>query len=192
MVKRILTFHILVLANLLLTNSSYAYTEKEYAIYQEAMNTPVSISEKESYKLISKKYKISAEEVETTVEKVMGEIYAGGSQSSEERKQKIKTTLSKITKVKNIIVSGDFANVSYIHNETAWDIKDVKNKVLKSMPKILQAIFTIQGIERARLTVFFPSIGGGEKKVAIVECGKADFNINKSVNEYALTVYPLR
>ena len=73
-------------------------------------------------------------------------------------------------------------------NDYDLGVKEVK--VLNGMPKVFESIFTVQGIERARLTAYFPAIGGGEKKVAIVECYKFDFSINKSVNAYDLTVYP--
>ena len=190
MFKKVAMFYVLGLIVLSLVTVVHAYTEQEYKIYQELMDTPMSISEMEAHKRIGKKHGISEKEVDTIVKRVMKEIYSGGSSSNKKKKQKIEDAINRITNVKNVIVSGDFVNVSYIHKGTAWDIKDVKNKVLNGMPKVFESIFTVQGIERARLTAYFPAIGGGEKKVAIVECYKFDFSINKSVNAYDLTVYP--
>ena len=192
MIKRVAMFYVLGLIVLSLVNVVYAYTEQEYKIYQEVMDTPMSISEKEAHRRVGKKYGISAKEVDAIVERVMKEIYSGGSSASKEKKQKVEDAVNRITEIKHVIISGDFANVSYTHKGTAWTVKDVKNKVLNGMPKILESIFTVQGIERARLTAYFPVIGSGEKKVAIVECYRFDFSINKAVNVYDLTVYPLR
>lgn len=173
-------------------NIVHAYTEREYSIYQDVINTPMSVPEKEALSRVGKKYGITAKEVKLIVDEVMQELYSGGSNSNKNKKQKIEEALGSDIKIKDVIVSSDFANVSYIQTGGAWDSEDVKKKVLEGMPEILDSIFTVQGIERARLTAFFPVVDGGEKKVAVVECYKSNFNINKTVDKYDLTVYPLK
>jgi hypothetical protein len=174
----------------LLTNVVHAYTEREYSIYQDVINTPMSVPEEEALRRVGKKYEITAKEVKAIVDGVMQELYSGGSNSNKDKAQKVEEALGGDIKIKNVIVSSDFANVSYIQTGGAWDTEDVKKKVLKGMPEILESIFTVQGIERARLTAFFPTVDGSDKKVAEVECLKSDFNTNKAVDKYHLTVYP--
>ncbi|MEX0999508.1 MAG: hypothetical protein WD000_06060 [Thermodesulfobacteriota bacterium] len=177
---------------IMLSNFVYAYTETEYAIYQEVINTPMSVSENEALRRVGKKYGMSVDETKATVNKVMEELYSGGSKAKNNKKQKVEDSINHINnvKVKSVSVSMDYAAVTYVYSGVAWNDKDVVKKVTSGMPEILKAIFNVQGIERAKIKAFYPADGGEDKKVAVVECYKSEFNVNKSVDMYELTVYP--
>ncbi len=191
MIRNIAKFAFFVLLVLSLANTVNAYTDREYAIYNEVINTPMSVSDAELYRRIGKKYGISPNEVERIADKVQREIFSGGKDATVAKENKVKKAVNRIknVKVKTIDVSGELVAMTYLYDVFASNDKDVIKKVTKNMPKVLEAIFSVKGIERARIKAFFPAQGGGDKKAAFVDCYKSDFNINKEVDKYDLTIY---
>jgi len=166
------------------TASLYAYTQEEYRIYKEVMDTPMSIPEEEIHKRLAVEYGKSKEVIKETVTKVMNEIYFKGSKEKEEIKKKIEDIVSTEAEITTLIVSGDFANVGYLETMKTWNEKDVKNKITKKMPEYLTEIFNITEINKIRLTAYYPTTDGGQMKVASLEVEREEFHKDKNAKDY--------
>jgi hypothetical protein len=161
-----------------------AYTEKEYQLYREVMESASSEPESTVFERLGKKYAMSSKEVKSAVERVQIAILSGGAAENRNREQAVRNTVEKLAQVKTVIVSGEFANVAYVEKEAALNDADVKRKVLDRMPGVLGAVFSVSGIDRVRLTAFYPTTDGGESKVASFEAYRSEFKTGKRPEEY--------
>ena len=161
-----------------------AYTEKEYQLYREVMESPSSEPESRVFERLGKKHGMSPKEVKSTVERVMMAIHSGGAAGNQNREQEVRNAVEKLGQVKTVIVSGEFASVTYVEKAAASDDDDVKRKVLDRMPKVLESIFSVSGIDRVRLIAYFPTNDGGESKVASFEADRSEFKSGKRPEEY--------
>lgn len=157
-------------------------SERDYAIYREA--TQSSESEAKVYLRLAKKYNTTSQEIKATVERVTVQIDAGNSEKNREKEQKVRAAIEPLAGVKAIVVSGEFASISYIDKSRARNDADVKEKVLAGMPKILEAAFSVPVILRVRLIANFPTLEGGDLKVAGLEADRSDFKMDKLPQEY--------
>lgn len=166
------------------TASTPAYTEKEYQLYREVMDSPPSEAESKIFERLGKKHGMPAKEVKATVERLMTTIHSGGAAANQNREQEIEEAVGKLARVKTVSVSSDFAGVAYVEQAEAADDDDVRRKVLERMPAVLEAIFSVPGIERARLIAYYPTTNGGETKVAGFEAYRSEFKAGKRPEEY--------
>jgi len=161
-----------------------AYSEKEYQLYREVMESPSSEPEKKIFERLGKKYGMSPQEVKSSVERVMRGIHSGGAANNQNREQEVRNAVGKLAQVKTVVVSGEFASVAYMEKAAALNDADVKRKVLDRMPEILEAIFSVSGIDRVRLIAFYPTVSGGDSKVASFEAYRSEFKAGKRPEEY--------
>lgn len=178
-------FCTLVIISISYINTIFAYTEKEYRIYQEANELLGSIPVDQILEQLGQKYNMTPAEIDATFQRVTTEIRSGMTDASNRRKKQIRTAVERLAKIKGLIVVGEFASVVYIEQSTVWNDDDVKRKVLAHMPKILGAVFSVPGIDRVRLIAYYPAEGGGEMKVASLEAYRSEFKPKKRPAEYS-------
>jgi hypothetical protein len=167
--------------------SEPTYTQREHDIYQELMDTPMSVSEAEAAARIGRKYNLNADEVLAISKKVMMAVYTTTPPSS--TKTEVECVVSKFASIHTVIVSGDFANVGYIERFNAVDDDEVRLASIVRMPMMLEALFMIPTIQRIRLTAYYPAIddrgsSAGVKRVGGLEASRADFAKGKRAQGY--------
>jgi hypothetical protein len=161
-----------------------AYNEKEYRLYREVMEAPMSEPENKVLERLGKKYGMSPKEAKAAVERVMTAIHSGGAAKNQSQEQEVRNAVEKLAQVKTIVVSSEFASVTYVEKETALNDADVKRKILNRMPQVLEAIFSVSGIDRVRLIAYYPTTNGGESKVSSLEAYRSEFKLGKRPEEY--------
>ncbi len=166
------------------TAANPTYTEKEYSLYREVMEAPMSEPENKVFERLGKKYSMSPKQAKAAVERVMTAIHSGGVAKNSSREQEVRNAVGKLAQVKTIVVSSEFTSVAYVEKETALNDADVKRKVLNRIPQVLEAIFSVSGIDRVRLIAYYPTTNEGESKVASLEVYRSEFKLGKRPEEY--------
>lgn len=166
------------------TISTPPYTDEEYAIYRELIESSGEEPENRVVNRLAKKYKMSPNQINAAAEKVMTHLHSGGSDKNREKENQVRAAIEPLARVKAIVVSSEFASIAYIDQSSARNDADVKAKVLAGMPKILEAAFSVPEIRRVRLIAYFPTIEGGELKVAGFEADRPEFHPSKRPQEY--------
>ncbi len=164
------------------TNS--AFTDKEYEIYQEVIKASASESEDQAINRIAKRNQMTPQEVKEISQRVIKQLYSGGKEKNKSNEQAIRAAIEPLARIKTILVNSEFVSVVYIDNSKALNEADMRKKVLAGMPKILEAALSVPDIRRVRLIANFPTMDGGETKVASFEANRSEFQPNKRPQEY--------
>lgn len=165
------------------TVSPPAYTPEEHAIYAEAMNTPMAVSQAESYRRIAKVHGLTPHAVDSIVDKVQRAIFTSRPDDSEARRAAARAAVEPYGVVRDVVGIGDFVAVSYVVPGEDWTRQRVQRDLVPQMGRALERIFQVPGIERARLIVW-RTWNGGLVRIASVDVQRARFSATQPVSSY--------
>lgn len=164
--------------------TSPAYTEREHAIYQAFMDTPMSVPEDEAKRRTAKQHGITPEEVDATVYRVQRAMFGVADVTP-----LVKCIADDLVDVKEVTVVADYAAVAYVERFPALNNKQQLDRTLDRMPTLFAALFEVPALHRVRLVAFYPATdasGGlaGEEKIATVEVQRSEFAPGKPAESY--------
>ena len=84
--------------------------------------------------------------------------------------------------VRNLTVAGDFVGVSYDVPGDDWSRQRVRQDLVPQMGRILERVFQVPGVERARLLAWRSN--GTPGRIALVEVERANFSASHAVSSY--------
>lgn len=151
------------------------------------MAMPMSTTDEQAYQILARRFGVPPDTVEAIITRATMAI--GGSNTGEVRAA-VECIARLFGEIYAVIVSGDFANISYVHTSfTAWSAEDVRDPILRKMPSQLEALFEIPSLERVRLTARYPAIdkegrAAGSLRVALVEVRRNEFERTRDVRTY--------
>lgn len=171
-------------ANSAVVAAPVGYTDSEYRIYREMMESPMSVSESEAMQAIARRHDITVAQVRATVEKVQTAMFTpgGGGGTTEAA---VRGALPGAVRVKNVVTSGDFVSLGYVETSPTSSERAAVAQTVERMPSVAAALFSIPTVQRARLIAFYPAGDGGDLRVAAWEVSRSDFAPGRQANTYA-------
>lgn len=159
------------------------YTAEEYAWYREVVDgTAPESTIKED---IARRTGRSRAEIDSVLKRVEYEIFFGEAKPTRPIiEEQARCALGSRVRVRDVIMTGDFANVSYVDPTPARDDDQIREKLVPRMAPVLQALFEIPSVQEAQLTLFYPATDGGELKVASVKVRRQEFDPSVPVTRY--------
>ncbi|MEW5929119.1 MAG: hypothetical protein AB1941_16800 [Gemmatimonadota bacterium] len=160
------------------------YTDDEYRIYTELMESSMSVPESEVMQAIADRHGMTPAQVRATIQKVQTALFTsgGGGETSE---AEVREVLPSRVRVKTVVTSSDFVSLVYVETSPASSEREAVAQTVERMPSVAAALFSIPTIQRARLIASYPAGDGGDLRVASWEVSRSEFAPGRQADAYA-------